>query len=82
MDQGFLPVALSPCNSLGQDCSTSPNTQTTVTGALIGTYCTSTNTNSLSDVVATAYTGDFITIDGKPFFLKIRVWHEIESRFN
>jgi hypothetical protein len=64
LDQGFLPVALSPCNSLGQDCSTSPNTQTTVTGALIGTYCTSTNTNSLSDVVATAYTGDFITIDG------------------
>merc|ERR1711936_1255167 len=44
LDQGFLSASTAPCNALGQDCSTSPPTQTTVTtAALIGTYCTSNN---------------------------------------
>ena len=57
---------MSPCNSLGQTCNGGAQTQSTVTGALIGTYCTANNyaASGLSDV-GTDYTGDFITIDGK-----------------
>jgi len=63
LDQGFLSASTAPCNALGQDCSTSPPTQTTVTtAALIGTYCTSNNAQLTS--VETGYTGDFITIQG------------------
>jgi len=61
LDQGFRPVATAPGNTLGQ----SSTGQTIVTGALIGTYCTSNNNGNggLADV-ETTYTGDFITIDG------------------
>ena len=74
MDQGFLSASTAPCNALGQDCSTSPPTQTTVTtAALIGTYCTSNNAQLTS--VETGYTGDFITIQGTySVYLYIKYW--------
>ena len=71
MDQGFKPIGTAPCNTLGQTCANGALTATAmVSGALIGTYCTQ-NNNALADI-DTTFTGDFISIDGKLFFMPPR----------
>jgi len=61
LDQGFLAGSQAPSGTLGKT-----DTNTAVTYALIGTYCTTNNNSPTAGLTQTetTYTGDYITIAG------------------